>query len=116
MPNIEKAIRILEGNYKNSVLRHNRELITVNEILALLKAQKPHVMTLEEFQGSDRNPKWIESKDGSFARWTIGRAGYEKFYDETMTGYHHIDDYGKTWRCWTSEPSEEQRKETKWDD
>ena len=37
----EKAIRILEGNYKSFVLRHNGELITVNELLALLKAQEP---------------------------------------------------------------------------
>ena len=37
----EKAIRVLEGNYKNFVLRHNRELVTVNEILNLLKAQEP---------------------------------------------------------------------------
>lgn len=37
----EKAIRILEGNYKNSVLRHNGELLTVNELIELLKAQDP---------------------------------------------------------------------------
>jgi hypothetical protein len=37
----ERAIRVLEGNYKNSVLRHNRELVTVNEILDLLKEQEP---------------------------------------------------------------------------
>ena len=41
MPDREKAIRILEGNYKNFVLRHNGELLTVNELIALLKAQEP---------------------------------------------------------------------------
>ena len=40
MNNREKAIRILEGSYKNFVLRHKGELITVNELLALLKAQE----------------------------------------------------------------------------
>lgn len=33
----EKAIRILEGKYKNCVLRHNGEVLTVNELIALLK-------------------------------------------------------------------------------
>lgn len=41
MPDREKAIRILEGNYKSFVLRHNGELLTVNELIALLKAQEP---------------------------------------------------------------------------
>lgn len=41
MDNREKAIRILEGNYKSFVLRHNGELLTVNELIALLKAQEP---------------------------------------------------------------------------
>ena len=41
MTDRDKAIRILEGNYKNFVLRHKGELITVNELIALLKAQEP---------------------------------------------------------------------------
>ena len=39
MADVEKVIRILEGGYKNFVIRHNGELITVNELLALLKEQ-----------------------------------------------------------------------------
>ena len=27
-----------------------------------------------------------------------------------------LSDYGKTWRCWTSWPTDEQRKMVKWDD
>lgn len=41
MPDLEKAIRIFEGNYKNYVLRHNGEVVTVTDVLALLKAQEP---------------------------------------------------------------------------
>ena len=37
MSDREKAIRILEGNYKDFVLRHNGELLTVNKLIALLK-------------------------------------------------------------------------------
>lgn len=43
MPDLEKAIRIFEGNYKNFVLRdrNNRDVITVTDVIALLKAQEP---------------------------------------------------------------------------
>lgn len=41
MPDLEKAIRVLEGNYKNCVLRSDGELITVTDVIALLKAQEP---------------------------------------------------------------------------
>lgn len=26
------------------------------------------------------------------------------------------ENYGKTWRCWTAKPTDEQRKAVKWDD
>ncbi len=41
MPDIEKAIRIFEGNYKNFVLRSNGEVITVTDVIALLKEREP---------------------------------------------------------------------------
>lgn len=50
MPDREKAIRILEGSYKNFVLRHNGELLTVNELIALLKAQEPVEPKYVEFE------------------------------------------------------------------
>lgn len=43
----EKAIRILEGKYKSFVLRHNGELLTVNELIAMLKAQDNTICTKE---------------------------------------------------------------------
>ena len=46
MPDREKAIRILEGSYKNFVLRHNGELLTVNELIALLKAQEHEALDM----------------------------------------------------------------------
>lgn len=86
----------------------------VDDVITLLKAQEPRVMTLDEFQVSENNPKWLETKDGKHNRWTLGNAGYEKFYDNCMVGYLPIEEYGKLWRCWTSEPSDEQRKNTPW--
>lgn len=52
MPDLEKAIRIFEGNYKNFVLRSNGELITVTDVIALLKAQEP-VAPIFDYDGRD---------------------------------------------------------------
>lgn len=51
MNNREKAIRILEGSYKNFVLRHKGELLTVNELIALLKAQEISIEKVAEDYG-----------------------------------------------------------------
>ena len=92
-----------------------REILS-RDAIALLKAQEPRVMTLDEFQVSEDNPKWLETKDGKHARWTLGNAGYNKFYDNHMIGYLPVERYGVDWRCWTSEPTEEQREVTPWND
>ncbi len=99
----------------------------LSDALALLKAQEPRVMTWQEIV--DAAPQmpfiWLESKENHdrvfqsilFKTW---------LWDSTVTiitvmtqgwlfeGYHA--DYGKTWRCWTSRPTDEQRKAAKWDD
>ena len=53
MADREKAIRILEGNYKDFVLRHNGELITVNKLIALLKEQEALKPIKPIYQGDD---------------------------------------------------------------
>lgn len=81
-----------------------------------LTTQQPRLMALEEFQASENNPKWLETKDRKHNRWTLGNAGYEKFYDNCMMGYLPIEEYGTRWRCWTARPTDEQRKVTPWDE
>ena len=136
----ERAIRVLEGNYKNFVLRHNRELVTVNEILNLLKAQEPRVMTLEEVKLASENaePVCVETADGEL-RWALTYPGIEPpkegfrypggvlfdavdVNDEIYDG----DFYGMTmpdgrphdlgWRAWTSRPDHATREAAKWDE
>ena len=34
---------------------------------------------------------------------------------QMQIGHLHIDSYGKTWRCWTSRPTNEQRGAVKWE-
>lgn len=177
MPDREKAIRILEGNYKNFVLRHNGELLTINELIALLKAQEPadyipidwlmnyaqlptefaisawrkpkkeaeikqaksldkpmslddalellkaqepRVMTLEEVKMLDRDYYYLEAmrSPGKELREIVGAYGLTCVTWPSITWARQTmgdGGYGKTWRCWTSRPTDEQREKVKWE-
>lgn len=134
MPDREKVIALLERyvripnlawaeNYGAKIVDMPAPLIT--DALALLKAQEPRLMTWQEIV--DTAPQmpfiWLESKENNdrvfqsilFKTW---------LWDSTATiitvmtqgwlfeGYHV--DYGRTWRCWTSRPTDEQREATPW--
>lgn len=125
MTDREKAIRILEGNYKSFVLRHNGELLTVNELIALLKAQKPRVMTLEEVLTTDK-PFFIEkpsNEDGDkeWRGWgvvdTEDREGGTIMFaviGKSQRLLCDIETMGVYFRCWTARPDEKVRAETPW--
>lgn len=78
----------------------------IDDIAALLKAQEPRVMTLDEYRtiaekrAEERVPVWLEWRGGS-GRWTIPERAYAV--------------YGVSWRCWTSRPDEKRRAETPWE-
>lgn len=121
MTDREKAIRILEGKYKNFVLRHNGELLTVNELIALLKAQQPRMMMLEELddlRGRGR-AVWFEDRDDSAkcqdVFFVVASGIHAYFKGETYSMLKMVDGYGKSWRCWTSRPDEKVRAETPWE-
>ena len=125
MDEIEKAIRILDGNYKNFVLRYKDELVTVKEIIAMLKAQKPKVMTFADaILNTNHDVVWIELNGDSIVEPAINMVATNDSasFISPLSG---DDDctlkcdrilYGKTWRCWTSKPTDEQRANTPWND
>lgn len=95
-----------------------------------VKAQKPRVMTLEDLRAIyDTNEEHIWPYDtppylyfetrpnqeapSSWHGWLAWREIKWMLED----GYFHCnrDDYGKTWRCWTSRPDEKRRAETPWE-
>jgi hypothetical protein len=78
------------------------------DALALLKAQVPRVMTLEEFNAhwktppQERQPIWEEWKfDNGKGKW--------KMYGRATGGY------GELWRCWTARPDQATREATPWE-
>lgn len=96
----------------------------INEVWAYalypVKAQEPRVLTLEEITKTD--VVWLECY-GICSN--LFKAALPKHplnindstwdfqthpYTETM----FLAEYGKNWRCWTSKPTDEQRKATPW--
>lgn len=98
-----------------------------NDALALLIAQQPHVMTLEEiWDRGDDEPLFLEYTlpTKSVLRPAIfqpdnsddgGGDGYMCVVSAwCASGFYNRKEYGKTWRCWTSRPDEKTRSETPW--
>ena len=93
------------------------------DALALLEAQQPRVMTLEETKKTDY--VWYESRTGFVFPASV------RVSLNTLDGYYTVDvwkiwhsepewmpekEYGKTWRCWTARPTPEQREAMKWNE
>lgn len=89
-----------------------------NDALALLQEQEARLMSREEIEGSDGTEFYSEHK------------GEEYLYMDHIEGPAYLmgnmerfrlknlrwENYGKTWRCWTAKPTDEQRKTVKWDE
>ena len=137
MPDLEKVIYGIErclchvpdacrdcGYDEKSYDECEKELM--RDALSLLKAQEPKVMTLEEVKNSEvvyledyadpddgvspiiRPAINVEVKNGGI--FMLDSISCEEGYIFSVD-----DDYGKFWRCWTSRPTDEQRKAVKWD-
>lgn len=85
------------------------------DAIALLKAQEPWVMKVGDVRNwvnSDRvtrEPIVIEIRGGVCA-WIIDDEVRELPSEANLSS----DLYSKTWRCWTSRPTDEQREATPW--
>lgn len=100
------------------------------DALSLLKEQEPRVMTLEEVLAHYSLPPvvlddlgWQENYlqdiaplyfdfPGDNDPWAVHWRGYQavrKYLKDWKASY------GQNWRCWTSRPTDEQRKATPWE-
>lgn len=95
----------------------------VDDALALLKEQEPRVMDADEIVLSTDPSKWlwVERKGDYCAEaFKAGKtiSGLISFDSETPGAFLYCerpDEYGKTWRCWSSRPTDEQREAVKWE-
>ena len=88
--------------------------------LALLKAQVPRVMTLEEVNALDWDYCYLEQErlPGKEYRGMLGKYIMTCVTWPSITAAkisYGAENYGRTWRCWTSRPTEEQREKVKWE-
>lgn len=114
----------LLGEYRTKCPYGNCETGCVKTLakdaLALLREQEPRMMTLEEVKAFDWDRCYLEEErlPGKEYRAVCG--------DHTLTCItwpcvasmqmrYGDESYGKKWRCWSAEPSDEQRKRAKWD-
>ena len=109
---------------------HGDDAQCLGDAVELLKEQEPRVLTLEKNQisiasSSLVNYTWVEEKDRPDV-YIAMVVDYRHFSDipraMDIIRFHggskvvSGNDYGKTWRCWSERPTDEQRKEVKWDE
>ena len=100
---------------------------TLEQVVSALKEQEPRVMALEDLQRVQENeaPVWFESRGtwhGMEGFWIFV---YEITPEMNVMRYNaaHMCEYGwlglgaynKTWRVWTSRPTDAQREARSWD-
>ena len=94
----------------------------IDDIVSLLKAQEARLLTLDEVMAHNNQDGcvWIQWRSNSVAasfiftedNWVKVSSSYQ--YKEPKFTWVRNDNYGKTWICWTSRPTDEQREAVKW--
>lgn len=90
------------------------------DIIALLKAQEPRLMTLEEVEAMPYGHVLIETDKKDSLRWLdallFSKNTNYSFDFITLEGRVRLlgTEYNREWRCWTSRPTDEQREAEPW--
>lgn len=117
----QRAIILLSQMYLPAFDEEEKDAIT--KAIEALTAQEPRVMALGDLRdiGSVwelNTPPYLWMEINPTYRWTRGFwVAWREIYD-MIDGLHptyDADNYGKTWRCWTSSPDEKRRTETPWE-
>ena len=125
MTKLEKAVKGLELLKQRLILQadvlgYGYHISDIDNALELLKEQMPGVLTLDEVITAKKLDVWIEHTSESIVQPLI--LIETEMTDKIQTAYfspmlvRSIKTYGKTWRCWTARPTDEQRKTVKWDE
>lgn len=98
--------------------------ITKDELIDRLRNSRlARLLTEDEIKAKKPFTVWVEDAvvdDGEPFPVALMMVGGELVYKDTYGNYWiylqaNDDDYGKTWRCWSDRPTEQQRKETAWE-
>lgn len=116
---ITDCVRIADCQINHNWVFVRTEIL--KDVLAMLKAQEPRVMTIQEVARCSMC--WLEDESALVPALFIGmekRANGKKCDvflavepdNDDCEFWYNIDEYGVTWRCWTSCPDEKRRTET----
>lgn len=123
----EKVIEALqkeidEATYPVRPRKFMFPLELAEQILALLEAPEPRLMTIDELFSINNTDSvvFVERRTKTYYN-EMAFVNVEKVYKECVLFHgqksifsHDRKYYGKEWRCWTSRPSDEQRRNTPW--
>ena len=112
----EEAINKLEHLINSPVGREEIDE-TCYEVMKYLSAQEPRVMAATEAYTADCVYIEFGGVITPAIRTSNERNGYRESYFATQQlggDWMRWDDYGITWRCWTSRPTDAQREVTPW--
>lgn len=97
--------------------------VMLEDVIALLKAQEPRVMTLEEARETLHTSDFLVMEEPHRSSIFLGHRGEWHFdlsngeyldFDDLDVWSNYVVEYGKIFRFWTSRPTEEQRKAVEW--
>ena len=100
----------------------NELLAAFDKAVAVLESTIPRVLSMEELLALDETDStvYVERRTKTYYNETAF-VKFEKVYGETICFHGQksifgqaVKDYGKKFRCWTSKPTEEQRRATPW--
>lgn len=116
-------LREFEGfvqTYSASYTDYGEEVLKATHALLkeLLKAQEPHVMTEAELRAiQSETPVWVEVpfEGCDSGHWVL--ISYQQYiYKGLRCSFDDgaLEGIGVKWRCWTSRPDYETRRDTPW--
>jgi hypothetical protein len=121
----EEAIKWIDAEihraeYINTMWLDCVQVEPLMQIRELLTAHQPRVLTLEDATGDEE--VWFEFRPADIGRYAdcymhhIGDRTRVFFTGQSCMSLFENTEYNRTWRCWTSRPTDEQRKATPWNE
>lgn len=92
----------------------------MREAIKLLKADAPRVLTLEELMGFNgafliEYNKSFVSLNPSWAKFHFMDEKWVFIYKDVLICHYSVEQYGRTWRCWSRRPDRKQMEATSWE-
>ena len=108
----KEAIETIKANYPNEQYTMLREALDM--AMELLKAQEPRVLNVHDWEANhvEKMPVWVEWSESARGEC----ADYERADGWAVLNVDEFVDvvcFGG--RCWTSRPTDEQKKAVKWE-